>query len=132
MAARRLSISFAPEIGGPLRYVVGQSNPTGFKARGPFRKGPGAAGITPKTLEQGGRFLGAEARFPPLLGEGLPESIETTALHLDVLRDLRRLHSHICSVAYPVLDAAGELPVRQNLESDQVALPAPATQSLPR
>jgi phosphate:Na+ symporter len=40
------------------------------------------------------------------LREGRPESIETTSLHLDVLRDLKRIHSHICSVAYPVLQAA--------------------------
>lgn len=40
---------------------------------------------------------------------GLPESIATSALHLDILRDLRRVHSHITAVAYPVLDAAGEL-----------------------
>jgi phosphate:Na+ symporter len=43
------------------------------------------------------------------LREGRPESIETSSLHLDILRDLKRIHSHICSVAYPVLDAAGEL-----------------------
>jgi phosphate:Na+ symporter len=43
------------------------------------------------------------------LREGRPESIETTSLHLDVLRDLKRIHSHICSVAYPVLESAGEL-----------------------
>ena len=30
-------------------------------------------------------------------------------LHLDILSDLKRIHSHICSVAYPVLEAAGEL-----------------------
>jgi phosphate:Na+ symporter len=44
------------------------------------------------------------------LREGRPESLETTSLHLDVLADLKRIHSHICSVAYPVLEAAGELP----------------------
>jgi phosphate:Na+ symporter len=38
-----------------------------------------------------------------------PESIETSSLHLDVLRDLKRIHSHICSVAYPILEATGEL-----------------------
>jgi phosphate:Na+ symporter len=38
-----------------------------------------------------------------------PESIETSSLHLDVLRDLKRIHSHICSVAYLPLEAAGEL-----------------------
>jgi|ERR1051326_3717552 phosphate:Na+ symporter len=43
------------------------------------------------------------------LREGRPESLDTTSLHLDVLRDLKRIHSHICSVAYPVLEAAGEL-----------------------
>jgi phosphate:Na+ symporter len=26
-----------------------------------------------------------------------------------VLRDLKRIHSHICSVAYPILEATGEL-----------------------
>jgi hypothetical protein len=29
-------------------------------------------------------------------------------MHLDVLRDLRRSHSHQVAVAYPVLEAAGE------------------------
>ncbi|HKW53360.1 MAG TPA: PhoU domain-containing protein [Stellaceae bacterium] len=43
------------------------------------------------------------------LREGRPESIETSSLHLDILRDLKRIHSHICSAAYPVLEAAGEL-----------------------
>ncbi len=43
------------------------------------------------------------------LHEGRIESIDTSSLHLDVLRDLKRIHSHICAVAYPILDAAGEL-----------------------
>ena len=43
------------------------------------------------------------------LREGLVASIETSSLHLDILRDLKRIHSHICSVAYPVLEATGEL-----------------------
>src|ERR1700760_883591 len=60
------------------------------------------------------------------LREGRPEHIETTSLNPAVLRDLRRIHSHICSVAYPVLDAAGELPALPAAESDLVALPHPA------
>jgi phosphate:Na+ symporter len=52
------------------------------------------------------------------LREGRPESIETSSLHLDVLRDLKRIHSHICSVAYPVLEAAGELQPSRLKESD--------------
>ncbi len=43
------------------------------------------------------------------LRDGRPQSIETSSLHLDVLRDLKRIHSHICSVAYPILEATGEL-----------------------
>jgi phosphate:Na+ symporter len=65
--------------------------------------------------------LAATERHLDRLREGRPETIETTSLHLDVLRDLRRIHSHICSVAYPVLDAAGELPAAQTA-ADQVAL----------
>jgi phosphate:Na+ symporter len=56
------------------------------------------------------------------LREGRLASIETSSLHLDILRDLKRIHSHICSVAYPVLEAAGELqPSRlKSLEVDAV------------
>lgn len=42
------------------------------------------------------------------LKEGRVESIETSSLHLDILRDLKRIHSHICAAAYPVLEHAGE------------------------
>ncbi len=70
--------------------------------------------------------LAATERHLDRLREGRPESIETTSLHLDVLRDLRRIHSHICSVAYPVLDAAGELPARRHAESAAATLSAPA------
>jgi phosphate:Na+ symporter len=70
--------------------------------------------------------LAATERHLDRLREGRPESIETTSLHLDVLRDLRRIHSHICSVAYPVLDAAGELPAHRNAENDLLARAAPA------
>jgi phosphate:Na+ symporter len=43
------------------------------------------------------------------LRSGRIESIETSALHLDILRDLKRINSHLTSVAYPILDAEGEL-----------------------
>ncbi len=54
--------------------------------------------------------LEAADRHFERLREGRPESLETTSLHLDILNDLKRIHSLICSVAYPVLEAAGELP----------------------
>lgn len=43
------------------------------------------------------------------LRAGRVESLETSALHLDLLRDLKRINSHLVSVAYPILDAHGEL-----------------------
>jgi len=77
--------------------------------------------------------LAATERHLDRLREGRPETIETTSLHLDVLRDLRRIHSHICSVAYPVLDAAGELASERSSEAEASSLPAaPETQPLPR
>ena len=72
--------------------------------------------------------LAATERHLDRLREGRPESIETTSLHLDVLRDLRRVHSHICSVAYPVLEAANIQPYR----SESAAIAAPTTQPSPR
>jgi phosphate:Na+ symporter len=43
------------------------------------------------------------------LKDGKRESIETSSLHLDILRDLKRINSHLTSVAYPILEQAGEL-----------------------
>jgi phosphate:Na+ symporter len=54
------------------------------------------------------------------LREGLAASVETSSLHLDILRDLKRIFSHICSVAYPVLEATGELQ-RSRLKSSEAA-----------
>jgi phosphate:Na+ symporter len=60
--------------------------------------------------------LEAADRHFDRLREGRPESLETTSLHLDVLSDLKRIHSHICSVAYPILEGAGELPAREGAD----------------
>ncbi len=36
-------------------------------------------------------------------------SIATSALHLDLISDLKRINSHLCSIAYPILESAGAL-----------------------
>jgi phosphate:Na+ symporter len=69
--------------------------------------------------------LAAADRHLERLREGRPETLETTSLHIDVLRDLKRIHSHICTVAYPVLEAAGEMPAVEIAESDPITLAAP-------
>lgn len=43
------------------------------------------------------------------LREGKAESRETSSLHLDILRDLKRINAHIVSVAHPILDEEGLL-----------------------
>lgn len=43
------------------------------------------------------------------LRSGRSESIETSAIHLDIIRDLKRIHGHIVSIAYPILESANEL-----------------------
>jgi phosphate:Na+ symporter len=68
----------------------------------------------------------AELAAAERLREGRPETLETASLHLDVLRDLKRIHSHICSVAYPVLDVAGETPAPEVAESDPITLASPS------
>ncbi len=75
--------------------------------------------------------LEAADRHFERLREGRPESLETTSLHLDILADLKRIHSHICSVAYPVLEAAGELPARESAKSDVAANPLTYQPKLP-
>ena len=71
-------------------------------------------------LKSARRLLGEKARIREMefaasenhiarLREGRVDSIETSSLHIDILRDLKRIHSHICSAAYAALEAAGEL-----------------------
>jgi hypothetical protein len=48
-------------------------------------------------------------------------------LYLDVLRDLKRIHSRMCSVAYPVLEASGEMAAVQTAEGDSITLTMPGS-----
>lgn len=43
------------------------------------------------------------------LRDGRLESLQTSSLHLDMLRDLKRINAHLVSVAYPILDESGLL-----------------------
>jgi phosphate:Na+ symporter len=54
------------------------------------------------------------------------QSIETSSLHLDLISDLKRINSHICSIAYPILEQAGVLAkTRLKDASDLEASPLP-------
>ena len=43
------------------------------------------------------------------LRDGKIESLKTSSLHLDMLRDLKRINAHLVSVAHPILDESGLL-----------------------
>ena len=63
------------------------------------------------------------------LREGRPESIETSSIHLDVIRDLKRINGHLTTVAYPILEAAGELAESRlkAVQAETTGQPAPST-----
>lgn len=46
----------------------------------------------------------ARERHLERLRTGLPDSVASSSLHLDTLRDLVRIQSHICALAYPLLE----------------------------
>lgn len=43
------------------------------------------------------------------LRDGRADSLQTSSLHLDILRDLKRVNAHIVSVAHPIMDEQGLL-----------------------
>ena len=66
-----------------------------------------------KLLEEKARFRDLEREYAAThiarLQDNTAQSIETSSLHLDLISDLKRINSHICSIAYPILDSAGVL-----------------------
>ena len=66
-----------------------------------------------RLLEEKAQFRDLEREYAAThiarLQENTPQSVETSSLHLDLISDLKRINSHICSIAYPILDSAGAL-----------------------
>lgn len=66
-----------------------------------------------KLLEEKARFRDLEHEYAGAhiarLQDNTAQSIETSALHIDLISDLKRINSHICSIAYPILESAGAL-----------------------
>ncbi len=59
------------------------------------------------------------------------QSIETSSLHLDLISDLKRINSHICSIAYPILEQAGVLAKTRLKEAHAPVAPATPSFSAP-
>jgi phosphate:Na+ symporter len=66
-----------------------------------------------KLLEEKARFRDLELAYSAThlarLSHNTVPSIETSSLHIDLISDLKRINSLLCSVAYPILEQAGAL-----------------------
>jgi phosphate:Na+ symporter len=64
-----------------------------------------------RLLEEKSRFRALEREYAATHLERLAvntvQSMETSSLHLDLISDLKRMNSHICSIAYPILESEG-------------------------
>ncbi len=50
--------------------------------------------------------LESQRRHAIRLTSGVPSSVSTSRIHLDLLRELRRINSHLTAVAYPLIERA--------------------------
>lgn len=66
-----------------------------------------------RLLEQKASFRDLEHEYAAnhiaRLQDNTASSIETSSLHLDLISELKRINSLICSIAYPILESAGAL-----------------------
>ena len=66
-----------------------------------------------KLLEEKARFRDLELAYSAShlvrLSDNTMPSIETSSLHIDLISELKRINSLLCSVAYPILESAGAL-----------------------
>jgi phosphate:Na+ symporter len=66
-----------------------------------------------KLLEEKARFRDLEHEYAAShiarLQGNTAQSIETSSLHIDLISELKRINSLLCSIAYPILESAGAL-----------------------
>lgn len=107
----RHRLSFSPEGFSDLTALFNQTLDNLKVAMAVFVSGDARLArqlVTEKTEVRNLERLATEAHLARLR-DGRRDSIETSALHLDILRDLKRINAHIASVAYPILEHRGEM-----------------------
>ena len=79
-----------------------------------------------KLLQEKTRFRELELAYAAThlnrLADNTIQSIETSSLHIDIISDLKRINSLLCSVAYPVLEANSAIRPLQS-HNDETAAP---------
>ena len=81
-----------------------------------------------KTTMRTAEFHATDKHFSRLK-EGRAQSIETSSIHLDIVRDLKRINSHLTSVAYPILETVGELAQTRLLDAGTLRKHAESTEA---
>ncbi len=82
-----------------------------------------------KVVLRNQEMMAAESHFKRL-SQGVAETIATSSLHLDILRDLRRINSYVSLIAYPILEEANELKTtRLRTTKPRAKKPAPEKKS---
>nr|WP_274389212.1 Na/Pi cotransporter family protein [Paraburkholderia tagetis] len=126
----KMQLSFSPEGAEELRMMHRSVTGSFHRAQALLVSGRTQTAALLIADKQALRRLERSARDRHLerLREGLPDSIASSSLHLDVLRDLVRIQSHICALAYPLLEREREKEreceeVPTTLEGEEVQLP---------
>jgi phosphate:Na+ symporter len=113
IAAKRLKrgLAFSPEGQAEIRTMLERLAGNVQAAGGVFMTQDARAArqlLGEKEVFRDMEARATEAHFARIRA-GRAESVETSALHLDVLRDLKRINAHLSAAAYPVLEHRGEL-----------------------
>jgi phosphate:Na+ symporter len=81
-----------------------------------------------RLLEEKVRFRELERAYAAThlarLSDKTVQSMETSSLHIDLISDLKRINSHISSIAYPILETAGVL-APSRLKTQRATAPEP-------
>jgi phosphate:Na+ symporter len=83
-----------------------------------------------RLLEEKARFRDLERQYAAThlerLADNTVQSIETSSLHIDLISDFKRINSHICSIAYPILDSVGALSPTRLKQAELIVASEPA------
>jgi phosphate:Na+ symporter len=82
-----------------------------------------------RLLEEKAHFRDLERQYAGThlerLADNTMQSIETSSLHIDLISDFKRINSHICSIAYPILDSVGALSPTRLKQADLLSASEP-------
>ena len=112
LAAKRIKrgVNFSDANAGEIRHMIDRLVTNTRAAAAVFMtEDPGAARqlIGEKEIFRELETRATEAHF--VRRDARSESVEVGRLHLDIVRDLKRINAHLSAAAYPVLDNRGEL-----------------------